>query len=290
MIVYNPKDWFRLIFQFHVADTVRSLMVPIVAVGVYTAAFVYIDAEVLHIELPNTAVIHTLLGAVISLLLVFRTNSAYDRWWEGRKHWGALVNSVRNLSMQCNAVVGPQDMLRRRRLRFLLGSFPYALKEHLRGERSWGPDEEALRSIIHDRVGADHVPNAIAAAITQELHGAYRDGILTGEQLLAISPSVLALTDITGACERIRNTPIPYSYNLFIKKFLFLYTITLPFSVAAPYGYAAIPVVMFVFYALASLEYVAEEIEDPFGLDANDLPTDELASRMRINVHDLLPC
>ena len=92
------------------------------------------------------------------------------------------------------------------------------------------------------------------------------------------------MLDITGACERIKNTPIPFSYNSFIKKFIFMYVISLPFGAITSFGYATIFVVAFMFYILASLELIAEEIEDPFGRDANDLPTDNLCETIKENL------
>jgi putative membrane protein len=94
--------------------------------------------------------------------------------------------------------------------------------------------------------------------------------------------------EICGACERIKNTPIPYSYSSFIKKFIVIYTLTLPFGVAFSLGYLAIPVVTFIFYVLASLELIAEEIEDPFGDDANDLPMKRLATVIGQNAEEIL--
>ena len=96
--------------------------------------------------------------------------------------------------------------------------------------------------------------------------------------LLIINPEITALSDVVGACERIRNTPIPYSYSSFLKKFIVIYCLTLPFGYVMSLHYWVVPVVTFIFYVLASLEQIAEEIEEPFGTDANDLPTDEISA------------
>ena len=122
----------------------------------------------------------------------------------------------------------------------------------------------------------------------QELHTAYREKRLSGDQLITIDKEIKALTDIIGACERIKNTPIPFSYNLFIKKFIFIYTITLPFGLAHEFHYWTIPIATFVLYILGSLELLAEEIEDPFGTDSNDLPTDNLSLKIKENVAEIL--
>jgi putative membrane protein len=105
--------------------------------------------------------------------------------------------------------------------------------------------------------------------------------------MIVLNAEFSSFTDITGGCERIKNTPIPYSYSMFLKKFIFIYVITMPFGFVTDFRYWTVPVVIFVFYVLASLELIAEEIEDPFGKDANDLPTDDIAGRIKNNLHEI---
>jgi putative membrane protein len=105
MVRYNPKDWFGLIFKFHKQETFRKLAWVMLSIAVYTAIVVYIEIEILQLKYASTTIVHSLLGFIISLLLVFRTNTAYDRWWEGRKQWGALVNVSRNLALKIDAIL-----------------------------------------------------------------------------------------------------------------------------------------------------------------------------------------
>jgi putative membrane protein len=116
----------------------------------------------------------------------------------------------------------------------------------------------------------------------------YTQKIISGEQLLMLNIEMSSFLDICGACERIKNTPIPYSYSAFIKKFIFIYVITLPLGYVFQLGYLIIPLVIFVFYVLGSLELIAEEIEDPFGKDANDLPMQRMTDNIRKNIHEVL--
>src|SRR5688572_14342130 len=105
MVIYNPKDWFKLIFQFHKSDTFRMLAPAMIAVGVYSGIICYIEIEFFEMKYKSTTMVHSLLGFVISLLLVFRTNTAYDRWWEGRRQWGALLNNSRNIAIKIETFV-----------------------------------------------------------------------------------------------------------------------------------------------------------------------------------------
>jgi putative membrane protein len=133
-----------------------------------------------------------------------------------------------------------------------------------------------------------HKPNQVAKMMFQRINDLYIDKKISGDQLIIINSEIQSFSDICGACERIKNTPIPYSYSTFLKKFIFFYVMTLPFGYSVSLGYYVAPVVVFIFYVLASLELIAEEIEDPFGNDENDLPTEILAGKIKKNVEELI--
>ncbi|MDQ3192135.1 MAG: hypothetical protein M3Q58_11140 [Bacteroidota bacterium] len=288
MVIYNPKDWFKLIFQFHKSDTFRILIPVMLAIGIYTFIVIYIEIEIWELKYKSTTLVHSFLGFIISLLLVFRTNTAYERWWEGRKQWGSLVNNSRNLAIKINAFLPSDQLERRKDLAALIGNYPFALKESLREGVKADELEEYPKHSKEELFKVNHIPNKIAGLILTEINHAYKNGEISGDQLIVLNEEFRSLTDITGACERIKKTPIPYSYSLFIKKFIFIYVMTMPFGFVSDFHYWAIPIVIFTFYVLASLELIAEEIEDPFGNDANDLPTDDIAQRIRANVKEIL--
>ena len=287
MIKYNPKNWVKLIFALHKSDTIRILWKELIYIGVFTSIITFLivtyGGEIIE-SLEKLITLYSLIGFVISLLLVFRTNTAYDRWWEGRKKWGALVNDTRNLAIKIETSVNlpeSRDVLRR-----MIANFPFAMKEHLRKQRKLEllelTDEERL--LLTER---QHIPIAIAQKITEETKSLRAKGSLSEEDYLTIDKNINALLDSLGACERIKNTPIPFSYSLFIKKFIFIYVTTIPLAFITVFGYYSVLIALFVFYVLVSMEVLAEEIEDPFGMDDNDLPTDELSDKIRANVNEI---
>ncbi len=287
MIAYNPKEWFSLILKFHKADTVRKLSPIMLTLGILTAAIVISDIYVFQVDsssqVAKVSVMYSLLGFVISLLLVFRTNTAYERWWEGRKLWGGLVNCSRNFVVKTESFLADHQT-DKAYLRSLIIHFPYALKNHLRNVSSMNESELTELFSITELKNRKHLPLHISTLIYHKLARLERLKILTGEQIIVINNEAQQLMEICGACERIKNTPIPFSYSAFLKKFIFIYVITLPFTYAPVLGWYSIPIVMFIFYVLASLEIIAEEIENPFGTDANDLPLDEIAKSIRTSV------
>ncbi|MGG9960998.1 bestrophin family protein [Ferruginibacter sp. SUN106] len=292
MIQYNPKDWLSFIFRIHKSDTFRKLWPMILLICFYAGIVAFFEINYWRWtesnKVKNIVVMHSLLGFVISLLLVFRTNTAYDRWWEGRKLWGALVNNSRNLALKMNALLPKNDIQSRTFYKSFIPQYAVALKNHLRSEATRLELDEALHpelaEIDHDK----HLPNQLAALLFKKTNTLFETGKIKGEQLIIINSELQSFTETCGACERIKNTPIPISYSAFIKKFIFFYVMTLPWGYVFNLGYLVIPVVGFIFYVLASLELIAEEIEDPFGTDSNDLPMDKMCANIQKQVDELL--
>lgn len=231
---------------------------------------------------------HSLLGFAISMLLVFRTNTAYDRWWEGRKLWGSLVNNSRNLALKINCLLPSDDEKNRSFFKKIIPLFAHELKNHLQNEKTRLALDAAPHPEISGFDSSKHIPNQIVALLYNKVHLLKRDQQISDFDVLFITQELQSFMDICGACERIKNTPIPYSYSAFIKKFIFLYIITLPLGFALSLGYITIPATIFISYVLASLELIAEEIEDPFGNDDNDLPMDRIAENINKNIQDIL--
>ncbi|MFN3968299.1 bestrophin family protein [Flavobacterium sp.] len=287
MVKYDPKDWITFIFRFHKADTFRQLFPMMIFIGLYSAGICYLEVEYWKLSqeshVKNISIMHGMLGFVISLLLAYRTNTAYDRWWEGRKLWGSLVNNSRNLAIKLSAIL--KDEHDKKYLRFLIPTYASILSKHLSNEEVGQIlFEDVELKINHQK----HKPNQVALVLFQKIHDLHQSGKISGDQLIILNAELQSFTDVCGACERIKNTPIPYSYSAFIKKFIFFYVMTLPFGYVFSLGYYVIPVVVFIFYVLASLELIAEEIEDPFGTDANDLPTGKIAENIKRHVEEIL--
>jgi ion channel-forming bestrophin family protein len=284
MINYNPKVWIPFIFKITKADTFRKLLPLMLIVGVYSGVIGYCEMEIFQITktdfISNLSLMHGVLGFVISLLLVFRTNTAYDRWWEGRKLWGALTNNSRNLAIKLHALV--TDEKDKLYFRSLIPGYAFALKSHLRENENYEVDP------VLDLKEEHHIPNQLAAKLFSKLNHLYTSGTITGDQFWLLNEELRSFTDICGACERIKNTPIPFTYSVYIKKFIFLYVLTLPFGWTTSLGYYIVPVVMFILYAFASLELIAEEIENPFGTDPNDLPIDQICANIRKHVGEII--
>ncbi|MFT5055599.1 MAG: putative membrane protein [Pseudoalteromonas distincta] len=287
MIKYNPKIWFTQILQVPKSDTLRILFPEMLILAILTAGLTYVELTFfkdLHI-FKDAIAVYSLIGFVLSLLLVFRTNTAYDRWWEGRKKWGELVNNTRSLAIKVSASTQNKDILSF--FNRMITNYVYVLKWHLRdGEEELNVDLSPSEKTAFDAVS--HKPSYISQLMYAKLRKMKSKGEISEIDYITMDTNLNTFSNITGACERIKNTPMPYSYNLFLKKFIFVYVMTLPVGFVSSFGYGTILIAVFIFYVLVSIELLAEEIEDPFGLDDNDLPLTEISEKIKENVSDIL--
>jgi putative membrane protein len=289
MILYKTnQNWFSDVSHLARSWTMVRIMRSVFAIGVY-ATVVTISIRqfqlIEYIRLDTS--VFSLLGVILSIFLVFRTNSAYDRWWEGRKQWGALVNNTRNLAIYARTMF-PEGEETRHFFAKHISNFCLALVEHLR-------DGTKLDKLVYltdeDRAyyeSKGHIPNHIALQIFERIAQAHRDGEINEGDYINIKAQHQSLLDILGACERIKKTPIPFSYAVFLKIFITAYAVIAPFALISSFQLATIPLVMFMLFALLGVELLGEEIEDPFGLDCNDLPTGDIAHTIKTNVFEIM--
>lgn len=269
----------------------RTLTPALIIMTLFAAGVSYLLLDVLHFhenDFHTTISMHSLLGIVLGLFLVFRTNSSYDRWWEGRKLWGSMVNNTRTLAIKIDAFLDKDDHETRAWFSKMIPNFVFAVKEHLRKGTKLDELEPTNEHFFEEIEKFKHIPNKLSSMMYNRVNTLYRSNQITGDQLFILDKELKEFVDILGACERIKNTPIPYNYSMYIKQFIFIYLITLPLGFVTTSGYLTIPIVTLVTFVLLSVELIAEEIEDPFGLDINDLPTDDLSVKIKLNVKEIL--
>jgi len=289
MIIYEAnKNFWKDITHLTRSWTMRKMLRGSVGVAAFTTAFCVLFIEVWPQEYAIPSTIFSLLGIVLSVLLVFRTNTAYDRWYEGRRLWGSLVNNCRNLAVGIHTCFPTEDTRSRAELAALITNFCIALKEHLRKGVVWDELVHITPEEIATYQTKNHIPNHITLLIHQKIQIIYRSGAITGTDVRNLKPHLQAFLDVAGACERIKKTPIPFSYSVYIKLLILGYSVMLPAGLINDFGYFTIPLVTFIFFTFIGIEMMASEIEEPFGLDCNDLPTGDIANTIGKNVFEIL--
>jgi putative membrane protein len=261
---------------------------------IWCGSFSFLVSVAHYFKLP---VSHQVLGTVIpsivlGLLLVFRTNTAYERFWEGRKIWGNLVNNTRNLARQiwvAVAEIEPVDRDKKISTLRLLVAFSVATKLHLRSEPVNAELEDLMSSSQYLKLKTmNNPPLEIAFWIGDYLQQQAHRQALDPYQLPTIQGLISNMVDNLGGCERILKTPIPLAYAIHLKQLLLLYCLLLPFQLVNQLGWWTGLIVALVSFTLFGIEAIGIEIENPFGYDANDLPLDAICATMRRNIEDLI--
>lgn len=280
--------WFRVALQ------IRGSVIPAISNRVLYCGLFGVFISLLHyFKLP---VSQPILGSVIpsivlGLLLVFRTNTAYDRFWEGRKCWGSLINNVRNLARQIwinieeNAVEDKQQKILNMRL---LVAFAIAAKLHLRNETVNRELEELMSFSKYFKLKTmNNPPLEVAFWIGNYFQQQHKRELLNIHHLVAMQDLLNKMVNDLGGCERILKTPIPLAYAIHLKQLLLIYCLLLPFQLVSTLGWWTGAIVGLISFTLLGIEEIGIEIENPFGYDANDLPLDAICNTMLRNIEDL---
>jgi len=229
------------------------------------------------------ASVHAVLGAIVSILLVFRTNSAYAKWWEARTLWGSLINASRNLALKVRHFV-PAAAADRQQLAHLLSVFADTLKDHLRQIN----DLKRVPGFEHLESDPDHPPSVVASRIYALVETWRQQKLISDQITRVLDVEARVLMDVCGGCERILNTRLAFSYRVFVNCCVVLYLLTLPWGLVQDFHGWTIPMVFVVAFLLVGLEIVAHSVESPFGHDADDLDLDGLCATLARSVSDIL--
>ncbi|WP_347272427.1 bestrophin family ion channel [Leptolyngbya sp. FACHB-36] len=283
------KRWFKTVFQIQ-GSVVPAVFWRTIVCGIFGVFISLLAALKLPVALPVLAGL--IPNIVLGLLLVFRTNTAYERFWEGRRLWGNLVNCVRNLArliwIAIAAKTKDEQAQKIAALRLLV-AFCIAIKLHLRQE---AVNEELKALLPPDKFyklqSMNNPPLEVAFWIGDYLQQQHECNQLNVYQLNSMHKLLNEMVDALGGCERILKTPIPIAYAIHLKQLLLLYCLSLPFQLVGSSGWWTGPIVALISFTLFGIEEIGIEIENPFGRDHNDLPLDDICATMLRNIEDLM--
>jgi putative membrane protein len=221
-------------------------------------------------------------GVILGALVGFRTKAAYDRWWEGRILWGQLTNDSRNLCLKATALADPPEEDRRELARLVAG-FAAALMRHLRPAGA-----HPIPGFAHDPDAPRHVPAHLAGQVFALLARWRKSDRIDGHAQQLLDTHAAALMNVCGGCERIRNTPLPGSYLSLVRHGLILSFLLLPWHLTNTLGVWALGLQAVLVYFMFGVELVAEEVEQPFAFDPDDLPLEQFCETIRANAAEIL--
>ena len=268
MIDYEARDWYGIVFKL------KGSVLPRLTLRIVAAAAVGAGAAWLYVErgakVPTVA--HTLIGVALGLLLVFRTNASYDRYWEGRRLLGAIVNRTRDIARQFRTWV--DDEPARNDLVRLVAAYYTLTSMTLRRER----DLSKVKTLTDAEKKALEPLNHRAPVLVTWIGQRAIRYVESEQRLFAIDQNLTALNDALGGAERILKTPIPFAYAQHIKTFVTLFVFTAPFAMAETMKWWTPLASALLAFALIGIDEIGVEIEDPFGYDENDLPLDAIGA------------
>lgn len=294
---YSGKrlNWFQVIFLLQ-GSIIVNIIPWIAFFSLYSSMISLLEYHENHISLPKiTGGLPNIVlsfNLVLSLLLIFRTNAANERHWEGRKLWGVLVNTSRNLGRGISIIIEERsinDRLEKETIIQLVTAFAVAMKLHLRREPINAELIELMSSLHYCKLKkTNHPPLQIVFWIGKYLQDVYHRNLVNVYQLNSLQSLVNDLVDILGGCERILKTPTPLVYSIFLKQLLIIYCLILPIELVGIFKWWTIPVMIVISLTLFGIEEIGSELENPFGHDPNDLPLDMICDTISGNIEDLI--
>lgn len=278
MIVPPSTDVLRVLFTLK-GSIVKRIALRCLMVTLLAALIVLVERHFPTYFYPVSATPFTLLGLSLSIFMSFRNNACYDRWWEGRKAWGKLIIETRSFVRESVAIT--DETLRTELLRNLCG-FAHALNARLRNE-----DERAAARPWLARADAIS-PHNVCDGILREI-GDHCSRLAAQQQISEwrynlLEQRLVGLTEVQATCERIKGTPLPFPYTLLLHRTIYIFCLLLPFALAEPLGWLAPLFTTIVGYTFFGLDAIGNELEDPFGRDENDLPTDAMVRTVERDV------
>jgi putative membrane protein len=265
---------------------IQRLYPSMIWVAFPTSVIYWIDRQGI-LNLQTSFAFPGLLGAALGILLVFRNNTAYERWWEGRKLLGSLMNTVRSLAILIKHTF--RETQKTKDILSLLAAMPFVLKNHLRDDTQIDELSFLAPALKEAIMAKAHKPLALMDELTRLLHEKVLEDHVSDVVWVKIQESLEAIVYICGGCERIRNTPMPLSYSYILKLYVYLYTLVMPFGFIGSLGWWSVPAVCAVFFVTMSIVLISEEIEEPFGEHPDDLPMDAMAERVYQNLKEIYP-
>jgi ion channel-forming bestrophin family protein len=275
MITYDRYNWRSIVCSVRGSAVSRAAGRIFLMTAIAVAVQLAYEAEASFFGLSHASIFnlepveHAVLGSLLGFLLVFRMNASNGRYWEGRSHWGQIINSSRNLT---RVGIEHTDSRSGAELADLVSAYSISVRRTLHGEMDAEETELFLgegvrREIVH----FGNPPTAVAAAISEWIGRQQRAGRIDSQLVRHLEDQLSKLVDAQGGCEKIQKTPLPFVYVVMIKQLILVYLLTLPIAVCNHCGWWTPVLVAIVSAGLFGIEEASVEIEDPFGKDDNCL-------------------
>lgn len=287
MIVRPPLHWFRMLFVWQ--GSVLHRILPQLALFFILSLIIVVIKNQFPDFLPDlTSIPFTLLGIALAVFLSFRNEVCYERFWEARNLWGSLLNDARSITRQITSL-SQADKTQQQQFTYTVIAYIHALRLQLREEN----DDEKLKNLlstdVFNRVAeARFKPALILQDLGQQLRQLKEEGQIEPILCHSIDQTLSRLTEVLGGCERIASTPVPFTYSVILHRTVYFYCFLLPLGLAGTLGNMMPLLVVFIAYTFLSLKALADELQDPFGNEPNDLALNAMSDNIEATLREML--
>jgi len=288
MIVRPRLHWLRMLFIWR-GSVLPRIMPQLITVTLLALLVTLFHGQLYHLKVPLTFVPFTLIGVALAVFLGFRNNASYDRYWEGRKLWGVILSESRTLTRQFLTLVQGENVTQQRDFVLILIAMVHSLRHQLRAtdassdlQRLLPPD--LVPALVSARFPTNLLVLHLARHLQQQRQQQQLDFILAAQ----MEQSLAKITEAISGCERLSSTPLPYTYVVILHRTAYLYCFLLPFGLVDAIGWTTPIMVAFIAYTFFALEEISDELEEPFGTSANDLPLESMCVMIETTLCEML--
>ncbi|WP_336704164.1 bestrophin family protein [Chryseobacterium indologenes] len=289
MIVRQRTNWLKMLFIWR-GSVLKKIVVQLSIITLFSLAIYFFKGRIFDYKVHLNPTIFTLIGLALAIFMGFCNSASYDRFWEGRKLWGLLVIETRSLTRQILSLVddtSPQAKEEKERIIKLISAFSWSLNFQLRDKTGTEHLERLLSPEQLEQVkNKKFIPNIILGFIADWLNEQNKKGNIDTIVMTSMDHQLNQFSNISGGCERIYNTPLPFAYSVLLHRTVYLYCFWLPFGLVDSLGWMMPLIVLLISYTFIALDAIIQEIGEPFGEEENDLALNSICRTIEFSIFE----
>jgi len=286
MIVRQRTNWLKMLFIWR-GSVLKKIIPQLFTITLFSLAIYFFKGRIFDYKVHLNPTIFTLLGLALAIFMGFCNTASYDRFWEGRKLWGLLVIETRSLTRQILSLIeGPQHEEKQKIVK-MISAFCWSLNYQLRNKSGTEHLSSLLSSDQIDQLkGKKFIPNIILGCIAEWIKDQNRKGNIDTIVLMQLDHQLNQFSNISGGCERIYNTPLPFAYSVLLHRTVYLYCFWLPFGLVDSLDWMMPLIVLLISYTFIALDAIIQEIGEPFGEEENDLALNSICRTIEFSIFE----
>ncbi|MGX5686100.1 bestrophin family protein [Chryseobacterium cucumeris] len=289
MIVRQRTNWLKMLFIWR-GSVLKKIVVQLTIITLFSLAIYFFKGKIFDYKVHLNPTIFTLIGLALAIFMGFCNSASYDRFWEGRKLWGLLVIETRSLTRQILSLVNDSSSEakeEKERIIKLISAFAWSLNFQLRDKSGTEHLERLLSPEQLEQVkNKKFIPNIILGFIADWLKEQNKKGNIDTIVMTSMDHQLNQFSNISGGCERIYNTPLPFAYSVLLHRTVYLYCFWLPFGLVDTLGWMMPLIVLLISYTFIALDAIIQEIGEPFGEEENDLALNSICRTIEFSIFE----